>query len=131
MSFFLLAACAVACRCEAAPPEDPVGTWKLKCVSPDGKHRECVVTISRDGKTLNGICTSDGVKRPIKEIVFDQGVLSVRVDGEFVGQVYGLTYKGKPVGDIYRGTVHWSYGWASGRFAFNGERIGQKVAVIP
>lgn len=130
-SVVLLAACAATPRGEAASPEDPVGTWKLKCVSPDGKSRECVVVISREGKALKGSCTADGVKRPVKNAVFDQGVLSVRVDGEYVGQSYGLVYKGKPVGDTLRGKAHWTYGWASGSFAFAGERVAAKIVAAP
>ena len=89
--------------------EDPVGAWKLRCVSPDGKPRECVT-------------------RPAKNVVFDDGVLSVDVDGEFAGQSYGLTYKGVPRGNALQGLVRWSFGWASGSFAFEGERIKQQVA---
>ncbi len=127
----LLAACAIPPRCQAAPPSDPAGAWKLKCVSPDGKPRECIVTVAREGRTLKGTYTADGVKRPVKEIAYDQGVLSVRVDGEFAGQRYGLTYRGKPAGDSLRGTVRWSYGWASGSLTFEGERIAQEVAAAP
>lgn len=100
-------------------------------MSPDGKKRECVLAISREGKALSGTCTSDGVTRAAKTVVFAQGVLSVRVDGAYVGQVYGLTYKGKPVGDTFHGMAHWSYGWASGNFAFRGQRMTEKVVAAP
>jgi hypothetical protein len=108
--------------------EDPVGAWKLRCVSPDGKHRECVVTVYREGSALKGDYAADGVSRPAKNVVFDDGVLSVDVDGEFAGQSYGLTYKGVPRGDALQGLARWSFGWASGSFAFEGERIKQQVA---
>jgi hypothetical protein len=128
---FLLASVALALPCEAAPPGDPVGIWKLRCVAPDGKARACVVAIRREGEALKGIYTTDGQTREAKEVVFAQGVLSIRVDGQFAGQVYGLTYSGKPAGDALRGTVRWSYGIARGSFAFEGERIGQDVAAAP
>jgi hypothetical protein len=108
--------------------EDPVGAWKLTCVSPDGKPRECVVTVFREGAELKGNYTTDGVTRPVKTVVFDEGVLSVEVDGKFAGQAYGLTYKGTQRGDELHGSVRWSYGWASGSFAFDGVRIEQQVA---
>jgi hypothetical protein len=111
--------------------EDPVGAWKLKCVSPDGKPRECIVTVFRDGAALKGNCTAEGVTRPAKSVVFDEGILSVEVDGKFAGQAYGLTYKGVPRGDALQGSVRWSYGWASGSLAFEGERIEQQVASAP
>jgi hypothetical protein len=108
--------------------EDPVGAWRLKCVSPDGKPRECVVTIFLEGDGLKGNYTADGVTRPVKTVVFDEGILSVEVDGKFAGQAYGLTYKGTPRGDTLQGTVRWSYGWASGALPFAGERTEQQVA---
>jgi len=108
--------------------EDPVGAWKLMCVSPDGKHRECVVTVYREGAALKGDYAADGVTQPAKNVAFDEGVLSVDVAGKFAGQEYGLTYKGVPRGDALQGLVRWSFRWASGSFAFEGERIKQHVA---
>ena len=115
----------------AAQPADPCGTWKLKGVSPDGKARECVVTICKDGGTLKGTYSAEGVKRAVKAVSFEKGILCVQVDGEFAGQCYGLTYKGKPSGDSLCGSVRWSYGWASGSFSFDGERIAPTVATTP
>ncbi len=111
--------------CSASAPESPVGTWKFKSVCPDGKQRECVVTIVKAGDVLKGTYVSDGVKRPAKGVSFARGVLTVEVDGQFAGQAYGVTYKGKPEGDRLSGTARWSYGWASGSFAFKGERLAQ------
>jgi hypothetical protein len=108
--------------------EDPVGAWTLKCVSPDGKQRECVVTVYREGSDLKGDYVADGVTQPAKNVIFEDGVLSVQVDGKFAGQSYGLTYKGVPRGDSLQGLVRWSFGWATGSFAFEGERIKQQVA---
>jgi hypothetical protein len=108
--------------------ENPMGTWKLTSVSPDGKHRECLVTICREGTALRGDYTTDGMTRPAKNVTFDDGVLSVEVDGKFAGKAYGLTYRGVPRGDSLQGSVRFSFGWASGSFAFEGERIQQEVA---
>jgi hypothetical protein len=108
--------------------EDPVGAWKFTSVSPDGKHRECVITVYKEGAALRGDYAADGVTRPAKNVAFDDGVLSVDVDGKFAGQTYGLTYRGIPRGDALQGTVRFSFGWASGSFAFEGERIQQEVA---
>src|SRR4051794_6489216 len=83
--------------------DDPVGHWKLRCVSPDGKARECVVMVCREGRALKGTYAAEGVTRPAKGVAYDQGVLSVRVDGEVAGKAYGLTYTGKPRGDVLRG----------------------------
>ena len=111
--------------------DDPVGTWVLKCVSPDGKRRECVVTVFKEGAILKGLYTADGETRPAKNVAFDEGLLSVEVEGKFAGQNYGLTYKGVPRGAALQGTVRFSFGWASGSFAFEGERIEQQVASAP
>jgi hypothetical protein len=108
--------------------EHPVGAWKLTCVSPDGKQRECVVTVYREGSALNGDYVADGLTRPAKNVVFNDGVLIIDVDGKFAGQTYGLTYEGVPQGDALKGSVRWSFGWASRSFAFEGERIKQQVA---
>jgi hypothetical protein len=110
--------------------ENPVGTWKLRCVSPDGKQRECVVTVFTEGAALKGDYTADGLTRPAKSVKFEDGVLSVEVDGEFAGQSYGLAYKGTPRGDALHGQVRWSFGWASGSVAFEGERIEQQIASV-
>ena len=83
------------------------------------------------GKDRPGDYAADGVTRPAKNVVFDDGVLSVDVDGKFAGQSYGLTYKGAPRGDALQGSVRWSFGWASGSFPFEGERIKQQVALVP
>jgi len=107
---------------------DPVGAWKLKCMPPDGKPRECVVTISRAESGLQGEYAADGRTRPVRKVAFDEGILSLEVDGQFAGQSYGLIYKGIPRGDALHGTVRWSFGWATGSFAFQGERIEQEVA---
>jgi hypothetical protein len=132
-SFLLLAACTLGAGSDgrAGKDEDPIGAWKLKCVSPDGKDRECVVTLFRDGKTLKATYRADGETRAAKDVVFEKGVLSFRVDGTFAGQVYGLTYNGKPQGGILKGTVRWSYGWAKGSFAFRGERLVEQVVSSP
>jgi hypothetical protein len=108
--------------------EDPVGAWKLRCVSPDGKQRECVVAVYKEGSALKGDYTADSETRPAKSVVFDEGRLSVQVDGKFAGQSYGLTYVGVPRRDAIQGLVRWSFGWASGTFPFEGERIKQQVA---
>ncbi len=130
-SFLLLAACSLVSPSKAASPDDPIGTWTLRCVPPDGKSRECVVTISRDGNGLKGLYVADGKKRLAKEVALDQGVLSVKVDGEYIGQAYKLTYQGTVRGNAMRGTVQWSYGWASGRFGFEGERVVDEIAAAP
>jgi hypothetical protein len=127
-AFFLLAALTNPLPGEAAPPCDPTGQWMLRCVPPDGKARSCVVTIRREGGSIKGTYTADGETRDAEEVVFARGVLSVRVGGKYAGQSYGLTYVGRPAGDALRGTVRWSYGFVSGSFAFEGERIGQIVA---
>jgi hypothetical protein len=108
--------------------DDPVGAWKLKCVPPDGKARECVVTVSREGEGLKGLYTADGTTRAAKSVEYAEGLLVLEVDGKFAGQTYALTYKGIPRGDALEGTVRFSFGWASGSFSFEGERIEQEVA---
>jgi hypothetical protein len=106
----------------------PVGTWKLRCVSPDGKNRECIVSLVHKAADVDGDYTADGVTRPVKKVAFEDGVLSVEVEGRFAGRAYGLTYVGTPRGDALQGSVRWSFGWASGSFPFEGERVGQQVA---
>ncbi len=108
--------------------EDPVGVWRLKCTPPDGKARECVVAVSRAGGSLRGEYTADGVTRPARRVVFEEGVLVLEVDGQFAGKSYALTYKGAPRGNALQGMVRFTFGWASGSFAFDGERIEEDVA---
>jgi hypothetical protein len=115
-----------------APVEaDPVaGAWRLRCISPDGKPRECVIAIFREQSSLKGRYAPDGEMndaRPAKDVRFDNGILQVAVDGKFAGQTYGLTYSGTPKGDTLQGTVRWSFGWASGTFPFEGERVSAEV----
>ena len=57
---------------EAAPPEDAIGSWKLTCVCPDGKSRECVITITQEGRALKATYKSDGVTRAAKSVSFDR-----------------------------------------------------------
>jgi hypothetical protein len=133
-AFILMTAAAVGARYrtdelpKTPKSDDPVGAWKLKCVSPDGKARECVVTVLREGSSLKGLYTADGATQAAKNIAFEEGLLVLEVDGKFAGQRYGLTYKGIPRGDALQGTVRWSYGWASGTFPFDGERVEAAVA---
>ena len=98
-----LAVCTLTTRGDAGKAEDPTGAWKLKCVSPDGKPRECVVTLFREGEDLKGKFSAGRVTRPARDVRFDQGVLNFQVDGEFAGKAYTLAYKGKPRGDQLRG----------------------------
>lgn len=123
LSGVLLAVCVLASTCEAGPPEDPVGTWKLSSVCPDGKSRDCVITVLRHGQALRATYRTDGVTRPARAVAFDRGMLSIQVDGEFAGSKYELTYQGKPSGQTLCGDVRWSYLWASGSFAFKGVRM--------
>jgi hypothetical protein len=84
-SVVLLAVCTLASVCEAAPPEDPIGSWKLKCLCPDGRSRDCVIAVSREGHALKATYKADGVTRVAKSVAFDDGILSVRVGGDFGG----------------------------------------------
>jgi hypothetical protein len=111
--------------------DDVVGTWKLKCTSPDGKARDSVLVLRREGMVLKGDLWDGKTTRAVRYVAFERGELSFAVDGKYARQVYTVTYKGRPQGDALRGTVHWKYGWASGSFGFVGERIGQRVATIP
>jgi hypothetical protein len=122
----LMAAYSFVPACEAAPPEDAVGRWKLTCVCPDGKSRDCMINVIREGRALRATYEIDGVTRAARSVAFDRGILSIEVDGTFAGSKYGLTYRGKPEGDTIRGDVHWTYTWASGSFAFTGERVKEK-----
>src|SRR5262245_31536562 len=72
----------------AAPPNDPVGTWKLSCVPPDGKPRDCIVTVFRKGQVLQGTYRARGVTRPVESIKFENGELRARVSGAFGGKSY-------------------------------------------
>ena len=112
-------------------PSDPVGAWNLKCVSPDGKYRECIVTVCRDGNDWKGNYQADGQTRAAQDVTFKDGIVSFRVDGKFAGQIYYLTYSGKPAGETLNGTVRWSYGWASGSFPFRGGRVLEQIASTP
>ncbi len=109
-------------------PDDPVGAWRLKCIPPDGKPRECVITVIREGDTLRATYKADGETRPAKRAVFEDGYVILEVDGKFAGQAYGLVYKGAPKSHALSGTVRWSFGWASGTFPFSGERVAEAVA---
>jgi hypothetical protein len=129
----LLAACTASTGGDADDKKagDPVGVWKLTCVSPDGKPRECILTLAREASILKGTYKADGAVRSALDVVFSAGVLSFRIDGRFAGQKYILVYRGKPRGDSLSGTVRWSYGWATGTMPFRGERVVEQVASSP
>jgi len=114
-----------------AKVDDLLGVWKLTYTSPDGKARECVLALYREGSLLKGDYSVGKSTRPANNVGFERGELSFWIDGEYAGQVYTLTYKGKPRGEALRGAVHWKFGWASGSFDFVGERIAQRVATNP
>jgi hypothetical protein len=133
---FSIATCALALvttRGEAGDPQPDLllGAWKLKCTSPDGKARECILVLSREGTLLKGDYVVGKTTRPARYVEFDRGELRFLVDGKYAGQVYTLIYKGRPRGNALQGAVHWKYGWASGSIDFTGERITQSVAEIP
>jgi hypothetical protein len=111
--------------------DDLLGVWKLTFTSPDGKARECVLALSREGTALRGDYSADNTTRPARNVAFERGELSFWVDGQYAGQAYTLTYKGKPRGNSLKGAVRWKYRWASGSFAFVGERIARQVATAP
>jgi hypothetical protein len=117
---------------EAGAPQadDLLGAWKLKYTSPDGKARQCVVALSREGAVLRADYSDAKATRPARNVAFERGELSFWVDGKYAGQVYTLTYRGRPRGNTLRGAVHWKYGWASGSLDFVGERITRSVAAI-
>jgi hypothetical protein len=111
--------------------DDVLGTWKLKCTSPDGKARDSVLVLRREGTVLKGDLWDGKTTRPVRYAGFERGELSFAVDGKYAGRVYTVTYKGRPQGDALHGAVHWKYGWASGSFGFVGQRVPQSVATIP
>src|SRR5690242_16476302 len=103
-AIILVAAYSFVPACEAAPPEDAVGRWRLTCVCPDGRSRDCVIDVIRgEGQALRATYQTDGVTRAARSVAFDRGILRVEVDGEFAGSRYVLTYNGKPEGDTIRG----------------------------
>ena len=113
------------------PVDDLLGAWKLRYTSPDGKARESVIALSREGMVLRGDYSAGKTTRPARDVGFDRGELSFWIDGKYAGKTYTLTYKGRPRGNTLRGAVHWKYGWASGSFDFVGERIARSVARVP
>jgi hypothetical protein len=111
--------------------DDLLGSWKLTYTSPDGKARDCVIALSRDGAVLRADYWDGKTTRPANGVSVDRGELSFWVDGKYVGKVYTLTYKGRRSGSALRGAVHWKYGWASGSFDFVGKRLDRRVAAMP
>ena len=109
--------------------DDLLGAWKLTYTSPDGKDRECVIALSREGTALRGDYWDGKTTRPANNVGVQRGELSFSVDGRYVGKVYTLTYKGRRINDALQGAVHWKYGWASGSFAFVGKRLARRVAM--
>jgi hypothetical protein len=110
--------------------DDLLGAWKLTYTSPDGKARECVITVSSDGTVLRGDYWDGKTTRPANNVSVERGELSFWVDGKYMRKVYTLTYKGRRSGDGLRGAVQWKYGWASGSFDFTGQRLARRVAAI-
>ena len=112
---------------EESKANDLVGSWKLKFVSSDGQTRESVLTLTREGTALKGNYTADSVTRMAKDLGYERGELTFRVDGEYLGKTYTLTYKGRPQGDVFRGAVRWKFGLVSGSFDFEGQRVTREV----
>ena len=111
---------------------DVLGAWKLKCTSPDGKPRECILVVSREGAVLRGDYSVGRTTKPARYVVFERGELIFGLDGKYAGQVYTVTYKERPREQLapgWRSTR--KYGWASGSFDFLGEGIAQGVATNP
>lgn len=108
-------------------PDESIGTWKLRSACPDGKTRHCVVILRREKDVLQGRYIVDGVEKAAKQVRFEQGVLVVQVEGMYRGREYGLTYKGQPAAGRINGTARWTYGWISGTFQFEGEKIAERV----
>lgn len=118
-----------ASTCEAGPPADPIGTWKLTYTCPDGNVRDCVLTVTREGQGLKASCRGEGGNRAARAVTFRDGILTVQVDGQYAGAGYQVTYRGQIEGDGLRGDVGWSYLWASGSFAFEGKRVVEDTTV--
>src|SRR5262245_45864086 len=114
-----------------AEVDDLLGSWKLNYTSPDGKARECVITLSRAGAGLRGDYWDGATTRLANDVGIDRGELSFWVDGKHDRRAYKLTYKGRRKGDTLRGAVYWKYGWWSGSFDFTGKRLAKRVAVMP
>ena len=132
----VLAACAVAILPAGGGAgekgaDDPVGSWKLKFVSADGKTRESVLTLFREGTALRGNYTADSMTRAARDVAYARGELRFSVDGVYAGQNYTLTYKGRHRGEDLRGAVRWKFGLLSGSYDFQGVRLGGQVAANP
>src|SRR6516162_6205025 len=94
--------------------DDLLGAWRLTFTSPDGKARESILTLSRQGTALRGDYWDGKTTSPARDLGFERGELSFWVDGKYAGRTYTLTYRGRPRANALRGAVRWKYGWASG-----------------
>ena len=96
-------------------------------MSPDGKNRECTVTVLRAGEVLQGTIEADGETQPAQDVAFAEGVLSFGVDGKFAGLAYRLKYSGKPQGDTLSGGECGHTAGRQARFPFAGNALASSL----
>lgn len=108
-----------------------LGKWKLKLETPQGVI-EPEVTIFQDGDQLKGHYVSPFGERDAKDIAFENGELSWRIESDDDDEFdFEVTYRGKPEGDKIAGRNEFDFGGNTGTMEFTGERTPPEAEAKP
>ncbi len=103
-------------------PADVAGTWKFKVTAENGEVMEPSIKLSVEGDSLKGAYTSRFGEFEAKEIAIKDGQLTFVIGGEYEGQKWRVTYKGKPRGDAIKGKIDFDFSGNTGTVDFEGQR---------
>jgi hypothetical protein len=110
-------------------PADVVGTWQFTVTTPDGQTFEPSLKLSRQDEALKGAYTSRFGEFQAQEIQIKDNHLTFFITGENDGNVWKVSYNGKPRGSSIAGSVEFDFGGQSGTLEFTGKRQKSAAAV--
>jgi hypothetical protein len=118
-------------RQAAVASADPVGTWQLLVMTPDGAQIEPQVKINKNGDKLEGIFVSiDGSEVPLSNVAISGNELTAEASVDFGGQTLVTKFKGNIEGDDFKGSVDYDLGGQTGTLDVTGKRQAEVAAVV-
>ncbi len=104
MQKLLAVVCLVACGGLAMADDkaSPTGTWKYK-TNANGTELEVVMKLKAEGDKVTGTVSVADMDAKIEDGMIKDGEISFKIAREFNGQKLEIKYKGKVMGDTFKG----------------------------
>jgi hypothetical protein len=114
---------------EGANVSDVLGTWTIESPGRDGQVNRSMLIIKEEGGKLVGKLISDRGERPVSQVKYAEGQLTLVLSFERNGVTRELHYTAKPTGEKMEGKAEFKGGERNFTFDFKGTRIARPTGV--